>query len=115
MPGQLNILKETFNNLAGEMAAKFLPVITGFVNWVNAHWSEISRTIDAVFSAVSFAVTNVLRPAIERATAFVTTVVETVRAHWPEISRITQEVFGRVREIIQTITTVALGIWDRFG
>lgn len=35
LPGQLNILKETFNNLAGDLVAKAIPAVTTFVTFLN--------------------------------------------------------------------------------
>lgn len=35
LPGQLNILKETFNNLAGDLVGKAIPAVTTFVTFLN--------------------------------------------------------------------------------
>jgi hypothetical protein len=53
MPGQLSKLKNAFDEVAGELATKFLPMITSVVEWVNAHWPEISAVIGAVGTAIS--------------------------------------------------------------
>jgi hypothetical protein len=35
LPGQLNILKESFNNFAGDLVAKAVPALQTFTNWLN--------------------------------------------------------------------------------
>jgi hypothetical protein len=47
LPGQLNILKETFSNVAGEIVAKMIPALKSILDWVQAHWTEIEATIRA--------------------------------------------------------------------
>jgi hypothetical protein len=35
LPGQINILKESFNNMAGDLVSKAMPAVTGFVGFLN--------------------------------------------------------------------------------
>jgi hypothetical protein len=58
LPGQLNILKETFNNLAGDLVGKAVPALTSFTGFLT---SKGLPAIQDAFGAIS----NAVGPAIQ--------------------------------------------------
>jgi hypothetical protein len=45
LPGQLNILKQTFNNFMGDLVAKAIPTLRLMISWLRDHWPEIQAVI----------------------------------------------------------------------
>jgi phage-related protein len=118
MPGQLAKARNAFDEIAGNLATKFLPMLTQLLNWVNQHWPEISAVIGAAGTAI-VAVFNVIG-----------VTVNWLRSQW-EIHRQTAiKTWEAVRDgvmavikwfqanVVPAIQTVVAGIkayWDRFG
>lgn len=48
LPGQLNILKETFNNLAGEAVGALIPSLTGVLTGLLKHGPAIEETVGSI-------------------------------------------------------------------
>lgn len=115
LPGQINILRETFSNLSGELVAKLIPVLQGTVSWVNAHWGEISAVMDAVFDGIAFAITRVIGPTFSFLIDRGKEVVAWTRQNWPEISGVVRKVIGDVSSVIHTTIAVIEAVWGRFG
>jgi hypothetical protein len=63
LPGQLKILREEFNNVAGEIVGGMIPALAAVASWTSAHWGQISATIKGTF--------DVLRTAIGGVASFV--------------------------------------------
>lgn len=56
LPGQLQILKQQFNNLAGEIVSGAMPAIQGLVSWTSAHGPEIGTVLRTAFGTVGQAI-----------------------------------------------------------
>jgi len=115
LPGQLAKARNAFDEIAAEVAVKFLPALTSALQWVNAHWPQISAVMDAVAEAIIVSVTAVSKVLREHVIPAVEAVVAVVREHWPEISRIVSEVFGATKSIVLGVVAVVQAVWNRFG
>ena len=111
--GKLNILKQNFNNLAGDIVGKMIPALSSFVSWLIKHWPEIS-------AAISTAVNQVIIPALKAFADFITKnvipvvqdVVDWVVKHWPQISAVAKTVFDNVAGAVKTAFGVISGAFD---
>jgi hypothetical protein len=115
LPGQLNILKETFSNVAGEIVAKMIPALKSILDWVQAHWSEIEATIKGVFDGIAWAWSNILEPTFKALIEAGKFVVGWVRDHWPEISAKVTEVFNQVKADVLVFVGFFQDLWAKFG
>ena len=111
LPGQLNILKARLSEVAQGIAEKLIPVLTQVVNWVSAHWPQISAVVTTVMSVI----TNVIG-----------TAVGFIRAHWGQIQAAAASVMAWYRaNVAPTIAAVSTAVkavlaglaafWDRWG
>ncbi len=125
LPGQLNILKNQFDELAGTLAARLLPAINNTIGWINQHWPEISATFNAVADGIGAAVGGI-KVAVEAIIPIVQNIVDWFQQNWPQISAITLEVvnrivpvlvstFNTIRSIIFGTVSVVRAIWSKFG
>jgi hypothetical protein len=126
LPGQIKILRENFNNLAGDLFTKLVPALTSVLTWVSAHWPQISAVFGAVFGALGFAIHNGVIPALTFLVDKGREVVSWFQAHWGEISAKAEQVFKEIepkalatfntlKSIVQGAVTVILTLWDHFG
>ena len=118
LPGQLAKARNAFDEMAGQVAQKFLPALTGALEWVNANWATISAVFDAVasaiivgFRAVGTAITWIRGQwEIHR---------QTVLAVWAAIEQAVSQTIAwfkaNVVPAIQNIVAAAQALWDRFG
>ncbi len=61
LPGQLNILKETFNNLAGDLVSRAIPAVTTFVTFLNDKGIPVlSEAFGKIGSVVGPAITGLV-------------------------------------------------------
>ena len=103
LPGQLKILKEEFNNLSGEVFTKLVPALQATVEWITAHWPQISAVMGAVFTGVAYVVENLVWPALKMLAEGVRIVVEYVKAHWTEIHDTVLSVWNGIEPILQFV------------
>lgn len=115
LPGQINIAKEAFRNLAGQMFQKLLPAFVQVLSWVNSHWPQISAVMGAVFEGIAWTIQNVIGPALRYLIQGVSMVVDYVRAHWPQIKPVIVQVLTAVGDVIRGWVALIREIWDRFG
>lgn len=127
--GQINIVRERFNNWAGDMVQKALPAvkkfitdatplfnqlvafITGtvlpavgkFIGFVRDHMPEIKQQIGLMWDAV--------KPILKNLSDLVITVVGLIRKHWGTIGPIISQVVG----IIRTQLAIVSGIIKFFA
>jgi hypothetical protein len=113
LPGQLNILKETFNNVVGEIVGKMVPGLVKFATWaaplVLKAMDAISKSVSAVvgfFRSHWGEIMSVAMPVLKGLQTGAESVVGFFRAHWPEISATISKAF----EIIQT---TAQKVWPK--
>jgi phage-related protein len=99
LPGQINILKETFNNLAGDLVGKLVPVLETAIGFLRDHWPEISKTIQDTW-------TQVIQPTLKALADVVTAVVQLVVDHWNLIGPIVDAVAITIRDSVRVITDI---------
>jgi hypothetical protein len=125
LPGQLNIAKNSFDNLSASIAAKLLPTINQVLTWVNSHWPQISAVFNTVADSVGVAIGAVVT-AIKAIIPVVQTIVAWFQDNWPRISQIAIDTFNRIAPVViatfNTIKAIILGavttiqfIWENFG
>jgi len=61
LPGQLNILRETFNNLAGDLVAKLMPSFQALTSWVSEHGPQIETVLGGAFAVIGASVKEAAR------------------------------------------------------
>jgi hypothetical protein len=110
LPGQINIVKESFNNLAGELVAKLVPALTTAMGWLKDHWPEIQAAIQAFADAVL--------PIFTGIADLVGAVVGVIRDHWGTIGPILRNVanafkaaFDIIAGIIALLVALIHGDW----
>jgi phage-related protein len=52
LPGQLAILRESFNNFAGDLVGKAIPYIERFISSIQKNWPEIDAAITGTFNEI---------------------------------------------------------------
>jgi phage-related protein len=115
LPGQLSILKESFNNLAGQVVGSLMPTMQQAVAWLLSHWTQISATLQAVFNGIGFVIRNVLVPAIEVIATGTEAVVSEVKAHWTQITNVVNTAVSTIKTVIQGGVNAAEAFWTKFG
>ncbi len=61
LPGQINILKQSFQNLEAQAFSKFVPMLQEIVNWVNSHWPEITKVMNKTFDGIKVGIETAVR------------------------------------------------------
>jgi hypothetical protein len=113
LPGQISILRESFNNWAGEMVAKMIPVLQNFGNWIRTNWPEISGAIRHAWEVD-------IKPSLEAFSELVASVVGIVRDNWSTIGPIVKTVAVIVETnikvmigILKTVSALLRGDWSQ--
>jgi hypothetical protein len=140
LPGQIDRLKARFEELAGRIAQRLVPVLTQAVDWVNRHWPQIERvvvrvgravwdSIEAVVDAVRenwdtikdvfFTGVRVARQVVRfigRAWAWLS---DLATEHWGTIRKAAQDVLAwyneKLKPGIQNVLRILSDFWDRWG
>lgn len=109
--GAMEQFKAQLNHIEIEIGEKLLPVMVSAVQWVSAHWPEITKTIQQSWRQIE--------PTLKALMALVVQVVATIRAHWSTIGPIVraagQIIEGMLRELagmIRLITALLRGDWS---
>jgi hypothetical protein len=79
-PGQLNKLKNAFEEAAAGLAEALLPFLTQFADWVSAHMPEIQATFKTAGDIIAAAF-KVIGPVIEQAISVIQTAVGIFRKY----------------------------------
>lgn len=138
LPGQLNILKESFNNLAGDLVAKAVPAVTSFVGFLNEKglpaleetFGRISEVVGPAFAglgdtlkAAGPAIMGVLEPLgrtiaetlvpvfqqlQEIGSRAMTEISAVIKANGPELRRI----FENLGQVISNLAKIILPVLD---
>lgn len=82
LPGQLAKARNAFDEMAGRVAARFLPALTQALQFVNDNWGTISRVMDTAAAAVERAVSEA---------------ADAIRRNWDTIKSIGLSTFDTVR------------------
>lgn len=118
LPGQLNILKETFNNLAGDLVGNLVPVFTTLVGFLTNHVmpafsnvvDNVGQRVQPILHGLADFISTYVAPIVEKLAAVFKETVEKVgavlQAHMPEI----HQIFSNLGGVIQDIGKVAIPI-----
>jgi hypothetical protein len=118
MPGQLAKLRNSFDEVAGNLAVKFLPVLTSIVEWVNAHWPEIEAVINAVGTGI-MATFQGIGAAVDYLRNQWEIHRESAIATWNAVKTAVLQFIDwfktNVVPAIQNVVAAATALWDHFG
>ena len=97
LPGQLNILKESFSNLAGELVGKLVPVLQKAIGWLRDHWPQISAAFNSFWASV--------KPILEGLWSLLREVALLVVKAWPAIEPVLVSLGKTVQSMAKIIAT----------
>jgi hypothetical protein len=110
LPGQISILKESFNNFAGELVGKMVPAIQVAIGWLKDHWPEIHAALASMWASV--------QPILDSLRDLVTAVAGTIKQHWGSIGPVVEAVGRIVKDMgiviagtIQLVADLLQGKW----
>ena len=95
LPGQLNILKQEFNNLAGDLVGKLIPVLQNTITWLRDHWPEISKAFQTMW--------NTVKPILDNLWGLLKAVAGAVSDAWPAILPIVESLGKVVQDAAKII------------
>ena len=98
LPGQIKILKEEFNNFAGDLVGKMIPVLQESIAWLKDHWPEISNAIDRFWADV--------KPILKSLIDIVIGVVKVFVDNWGTIGPIVTNIGQTIEAVVKTITSI---------
>jgi hypothetical protein len=112
LPGQLSILRESFNNFAGDLVAKLAPALQASIGWLRDHWPEISAVIGQAWASI--------KPVLTALGDLVVSVFELIRDHWGQIGPIVDQVadsiktaFKVIGDILRVVADLLRGDWSQ--
>jgi hypothetical protein len=97
LPGQLQILKENFANVAGEIVGRFVPVLVKFATFVGP---LVLKAMDAIGKLID----QFVAPAFKR-------IGDVASQNWPKIQEVASRVFGWIRSNVFPIVIALKNIW----
>ena len=112
--GGMQVFHAQLENIEESIGNKLLPIFTSLLQWVNAHWPEISAVASAVFSEIGAGITA-LQPFFALLKQGFNDIVAWVRANWPQIQSTVQQVMTAVGQVIGDVVTVVRAVWSEFG
>jgi hypothetical protein len=101
-------LSENINRLLYPALKTILPPLTKAVEWLAEHLPPAIEKAKQWFE-------QHLLPIIKKVGDFFGNLVGWVREHWDEISSKIETTINFIRDVIEKVTAVIQGIWDRFG
>jgi phage-related protein len=118
MPGQLNKLRNSFSEVAAQVADVLLPYLLQLVTWVNANMPTIQRVMEAVLDGIVAAI-EFIGPIISKVIAWFESLNDSTQQYWPQIQATIQKVIvwfrtsvvPTVQQVVATITE----LWRKFG
>lgn len=118
LPGQLAKARNAFDEIAANLAVKFLPMLTSILNWVNQNWPTISKVITGVGTAI-IAVFRAIGVTVDYLRKQWEIHRETAIATWKAIQSAVQQTIAwfkaNIVPPIQAIITASIELWNRFG
>ena len=91
LPGQISILKESFNNFAGDLVGKAIPYVQEAISALRDHWPEIKKALLDFWNAA--------KPALEA-------LVEALRVAWPIAQKAIEVFLPVLKDVGQVIAGV---------
>jgi hypothetical protein len=99
LPGMINIAKESFNNFAGDLIAKMIPVLQRVVGYLRKNWPEISAMFKHVWATD-------IKPPLDAMIGLIGSVVAVVRDNWSTIGPIVKTVGKIIEDTVKTMTSI---------
>ena len=111
LPGEINIAKQSFNDFAEELVAKFIPIIQDVIGWLRDHWPEISRELNQMWVSV--------KPILANLGDLLLSVVKVVKDNWTTIGPYVNAVAQVIKDAaviivaaLKLITDLLRGNWS---
>lgn len=118
LPGQLSILKESFNNAAGAIVETLIPYLMQLSEWTVKHMPEIQATIQAVMTGIVASI-EFVAPIIATLIGWFEKLATFAEIHWGKVQEVADRVMkwyqGTLGPAIDTILGGIIALWDRFG
>jgi phage-related protein len=118
LPGQLNIVKESFNNFAGDLVGKTIPYIEQVIGYLQKNWPQISAAIQQGFQQVKPMI-DAFGQALLALGQAVIAVVKVFADNWNLIGpiimanvRVMQDAFKVIADIFKVIAALLRGDWS---
>jgi hypothetical protein len=118
--GQINILRETFNNWAGELVGKIIPVLQDLMSWLQDHWPAISKAITTAWETQIRPALNAMIDIISGLIGVVKLVVGVIADNWSTIgpivsgvARIVKDQIGVITDVLKVVADLLHGDWSK--
>jgi phage-related protein len=119
LPGQLSIVRESFNNFAGDLVGKTIPYIEKVISYLQQNWPAISAAIQQGWDAVKPAV-QAFGDALKALGDLVVAVVQVISDHWNLIApiikanvQVIKDAFKVIGDIFKVVTDLLHGNWSK--
>lgn len=111
LPGQLNILKQSFSNLAGDLVAKLAPALQATITYLRDHWPQIQAAFDQAW--------GVIQPILKNLGDLASTVAGIVKSNWDTIGPVVTSVATTIQNAgriiaaaLKLVTDLLKGDWS---
>jgi phage-related protein len=118
LPGQLAIVRESFNNFAGDLVGKTIPYIEQVISYLQKNWPQISAAIQQGFQQVKPMI-DAFGQALLALGQVVIAVVKVFADNWNLIGpiimanvRVMQDAFKVITDIFKVIAALLRGDWS---
>jgi hypothetical protein len=124
LPGQIEIAKQQFSNLAGEVVGKVVPAFLSVVSWVRTNWPQIKAVFQTVMDAVRAAIDVAIVWIKANVVPAIQGVIAAAKVVWERLGPIVMAVFNAVKAniqaalavikaVIETVMAVLSGDWSK--
>ncbi len=117
LPGQISILKESFNNFAGMLVGKLVPYVERAMAALQENWPQIQAALSTAWTIIQ-PILAALGEAFKAVGQIIVGVVGLIRDNWGTIGPIVQLVadsikltFDLIAGILRTIAALLRGDW----
>ncbi|HKE76627.1 MAG TPA: hypothetical protein VKB57_23620 [Acidimicrobiales bacterium] len=118
LPGQLAIVRESFNNFAGDLVAKAIPYVEQFISYLQRNWPAISAAISQGFQEIK-PMLAAFGDALKALVPLVVAVVKVIKDNWDLIGpiimanvRVMQDAFKVIADIFNVLAALLRGDWS---
>lgn len=105
LPGQLEILKQKFNNFAGDLVAKTIPILQQAIGWLKDHWPEIQAAIQQWW-------TNV-KPILAALGDLIAAVAPIVKKMFDALLPVMRDFAQVIKGVVEVVAALLSGDWSK--